>query len=468
MVANKTPGQPTTHTNAKRSAKGSNSSLQKRKRVSEAAQQDDEEDELAEDSIISSTKSRRTSLTSKSIVNSIRATNSPMFMPMDENDTPSVVVHQSISPQIQRSTPRTPLILIQSNHSASSKSTESRISNPGSSGRRNATMDTIHEDADADLDELSYESVEAIELPNGTVEEDESEIVAAIPRRSETTFVPDFEGTRDELTARVRISTGSKRRSTLVRTNARKPNHRSSAATVSAKPRPAKKKKAAKPRANAADREAVPMVGVTVYRRSKKPIADTDPLGATSIPIVNAADVLAQILGEMGNNFIAKAAEKHTKKVFETRLRYPLVSFMANVKDMIFDVSTAQNSVYALNGRLRSLKREQSELRAELIRTKKQREDTNLAIDRVRSAHTARAKEEDEETNLHNMLYDLDVAIQRGRDTTRDMTENELQFEESDVLLHDVQQLLKGGGLLESVKDWNSLLELAPARLQPV
>jgi hypothetical protein len=394
--------------------------------------------------------------------------------PIEEivNAKDSSAKRRRTSGQFTQSDPRTPLTTIQKGDSTGERSNRPKSSNasssrnPSSRRQTKSTLVTIHED-DADQDELSLETIDG--GPHD-VEHHQEDQQATITRRSDTTFAPELEGTRDGITNRLRrpstIQSSSSRRSLLPRHKPLSRRRSSKASRTTTKTPKPKKPKANQNSTNQAPTEPVQTVAVTVYRRSKKPSVDTDPLGAMSIPAVNSADVLAQILTEMGNKYISKIAEQTSKKEFESLLRYPLVSFMSNVQDLLFDLSTTQNSVFALTGRLRSLKREQTELRAELIRAKKDREDVKLEIDSVRSSHVNHVKEEKEEHDLLNMLNDLDVAIQRGRDRTREILAEDLDVNDDDLLLHDVQQLLDGGGLIGNIREWNSRLEEASGAFQ--
>jgi hypothetical protein len=429
------------------------------------------EDELADsnDQSLMSSNSKRVSLERRAQHADGENDTTPREWDGDENSYTKMSADepQDITPQLLRANPRTPLGSIQDHPSLNERSERS-------SGQRTTSqptkslMTTIPEDSLAEQDELSYDSIDVVH------DEDSLDLVdqqATVLRRSETTFAPELEGTRDEVTSQTqrslaaRTSVNSSRRTTKSRPSLAKRRRQSTHPDVVDEEQAPKKRRKTK----AADQEStdpVQTVAVTVYRRSKKPSVDTDPLGAMSIPIVNAADVLAQILNEMGNKYISKVAEKTSKKEFESRLRYPLVSFMSNVQDLLFDISTTQNSVYAMSGRLRSLKREQAELRAELMRSKRQREDIRLELDQVRLLHAAQVRQEEEENALHSMLYDLKMAIQRGRDRTRNVAEEDLEIDDDELLLHDVQQYLDDGGLVGNIRGWNSLLEKASVILQ--
>jgi hypothetical protein len=428
------------------------------------------EDELAgsHDHSLSSSKSKRVSLDSR-VLNPDKEHVMLNEWDADENLFTNVgdFGPQKPSPQLLRSNPRTPLVSIQDHPSLNQRLAQPGEQQTGKKGTK-SPMTTIPEHNLAEQDELSYETIDA-EANDDSLNQLDDE--PAVLRRSETTFAPELEGTRDELTGQIRRSSkarssvNNRRRTTKSRAGLSTRN-RQSRQSDPADENPAPKKRRKMRSAGEEPMDSAQTVAVTVYRRSKKPSVDTDPLGAMSIPIVNAADVLAQILNEMGNKYISKVAEKTSKKQFESLLRYPLVSFMSNVQDLLFDVSTAQNSVYAMIGRLRSLKREQAELRAELMRSRRQREDIKLEIDQVRLHHASQVRQQEEENALHSMLYDLNMAIQRGRDRTGDMAEEEVEIDDDELLLHDVQQLLGNEGMIGSVRGWNSLLEMASVVLQ--
>jgi hypothetical protein len=417
-------------------------SSRKRKRASVAAQEED--DELGDgEPLFMSAQSKRVTSPPGSAV---------------ENAPPSTGLSNKRTPASRSLNPRTPLVPLDSSGSRPSKSAKS-TGNRRVSRQSRSPLHTITEDQVDMEDELSYESIDAIGVPDYSVDdiqvldlEDPTVTSVTVTRPVDSTFTPPLGGTRD---VTLHISAAVEPRPSLVAAPSRPTYTR--APQVKAKPR--KKQKTNKPKASGQT------VEVTVYRRSKKAVADTDPLGAAPIPSVNAADVLLQIAKEMGNKHIEKVQERVPQRDFEKKHRYPLLAFMANLEDLLGDVSRAQNDTYAMSSRIRSLKREQSDLRSELMRVKKHRDDTLFEIDTIRSNRAAKIKTEQEEFDLLNSLHDLDVAVQRGRDRTKGMKENELVFDESDMLLDDVKDILAGGGLVERCKDWTTLLEKAAIAL---
>jgi len=420
-------------------------SSQKRKRASVPLKE--VEDELGEEeSLFVSAKSRRiTSPTGSAI----------------ENAPPSTGISKRQSLKARSTNPRTPLLPLDAANPQSSRSVISTATRRASRHTR-SPLNPINEDQVDEIDDLSFENIEAIELPTYAVDdepqetyidlEDPTVATVNVTRPTETTFAPPLEGTRDvtlHITAAVEprpSSVPAPSRPTYTRASQTKPKARRKPKTGKAKP-------------------SGQTVQVTVYRRSKKAVVDTDPLGAAPIPAVNPADVLLQIAKEMGNKHIEKTKENTGRREFEKKHRYPLLAFMANLEDLLGDVSRAQNDAYAMSSRIRSLKREQSDLRTDLMRIKKDREDVLFEIDSVRINRAARMKVEQQEHDLLNSLHDLDVAVQRGRSRTKGMKENELVFDENDMLLSDVKDILANGGLIGRCKDWNELLDQAASSL---
>jgi hypothetical protein len=202
-------------------------------------------------------------------------------------------------------------------------------------------------------------------------------------------------------------------------------------------------------------------VNVTVYRRSRRAQAETDPLGATSVPSFNPADVMAQIILEISSKYITASSTP------ASRQRRLLHAFHNILQDSLFDISAAQNAVHALTGRLRTVKRESGDKRAEILSVKKDREEIARKMDNVRSKHTRRAQEEEERGILTEGLHDLDIAIQRGRERMRETgVADEEMGASADDLLNAATQLVKSKGLIGTVQIMNAFLDGAASKLE--
>jgi len=224
-----------------------------------------------------------------------------------------------------------------------------------------------------------------------------------------------------------------------------------------------RKKLAAKPRTGTD--EPVVTIPIRVFRPSKKPQADADPLGAVPIPSLNPTDALSQCISEMCKTHIQKAK---TKEGVSSRQIMAMVGFKNAIVDAFFDMSIAQNAVYALSGRLRKVKREQGDLRAELMRVKKQREEAILRQDSFRSYHIQRSREEEEKRVLVSDLQGLKDAARKYRETADEAEtgDEHSTMERTRDILHDVNALVGNGGLLQTVRNWNSSMEAALEQLQ--
>jgi hypothetical protein len=327
--------------------------------------------------------------------------------------------------------------------------------NPVSSDRRKSlsavpqdTLPVILEDEPSMLDETpaAPDETTGIEMDDTTIQSafedtsmvDESSIQPSILesriRKSET-FAPDLEGTRVEPTE-----------TTHNVTNVPKPK--------------------SKPRKQREPNQSNEHVDIKVYRRKGQP-ADVDPLGAASTQPVNSADVLAQFLAELCEGYIAKIKARQSGSAPSKqlpRILMALTSFMTYCEDTMFDITVAQNTVHILTGRLNKVLKDQGGLRAELMNVKLEREEVRRKIDRVRARHSGQAEAEQAQNDLLTTLHDLDVAIQRGR--AKGVMVGVEEPEDPSTLYDELMETIHGNTMLDSLKDWTSLLETAGQALK--
>jgi septal ring factor EnvC (AmiA/AmiB activator) len=141
-----------------------------------------------------------------------------------------------------------------------------------------------------------------------------------------------------------------------------------------------------------------------------------------------------------------------------------LTSFMTYCEDTMFDITVAQNTVHILTGRLNKVLKDQGGLRAELMNVKLEREEVRRKIDRVRARHSGQAEAEQAQNDLLTTLHDLDVAIQRGR--AKGVMVGEEEPEDPSTLYDELMETIHGNTMLDSLKDWTSLLETAGRALK--
>jgi hypothetical protein len=220
-------------------------------------------------------------------------------------------------------------------------------------------------------------------------------------------------------------------------------------------------------------------IEIKVYRRTKDPNQDPSSHAPTVLPPINAVDVLSQIVSEIGARHLESVKAKQSRGTAQhqraaRRRMSTIQAFLARLDDALFDVSCAQNAAHVTQSKLQKAKREQGNLRAELMRLKRERDDVCLRIDGVRETHARRAAENDERNGLLTRLHDVDVAVQRGRLRAREAGEEEEEEEEEEGPLEDGNQLLEdvarfvgsGGGFVGSVRRWNAFLEKSSDVLQ--
>ncbi|KAF2665102.1 hypothetical protein BT63DRAFT_482987 [Microthyrium microscopicum] len=283
--------------------------------------------------------------------------------------------------------------------------------------------------------------------------------------RPSETFAPDLEGTRDdvldnlleedvELQTEVQDQTEEQILSDPVTAPAQRPNKTT---------KPARRRKR---RANAErSGEEIPTIGITVWRPSKKPDSEINPLGAISIPSINPLDVLAQCLTEICDNQIRKLRAQNVK----SRQLLALAAFRNALEESLLQLSVEQNMVYSLTGYLKKQKREQGDLRAELMRIKKEKEEVLLQQDTFRARHVTVKKENQENYSLGESFSEFKKAVknhQRSTEAAQEEATEDEHVERVQDVLKEVKAIMSNGGLLRTVTKWNSSMESSLEALQ--
>jgi hypothetical protein len=285
--------------------------------------------------------------------------------------------------------------------------------------------------SEAQLIETDDTTFQSTVLEEDTSIVDESSIQASVLdtriRRSET-FAPDLEGTRTEPTQ----------------------TSNSVSNVAKAKPKPRKKRDTVRSNEH---------VEIKVYRR-KGQSADIDPLGSAPTQPINSADVLAQFVSDLGETYISKIKARQSGSAPSKqlpRILMALTSFMTYCEDTLFEITVAQNAVHVLTARLNKIFKDQGGLRAELMNVKLEREAVRRKIDSVRARHSGQAEAEQAQNDLLTTLHDLDIAIQRGRASGQTVQSDDP--EDPSTVYDELMETIHGNHIVDSLKDWNSLLE---------
>lgn len=208
-----------------------------------------------------------------------------------------------------------------------------------------------------------------------------------------------------------------------------------------------------------------------LYTYSSAP-PDADPLGADPVPSLNPADVLAQISTEITTQFIRSYDDNGDGNAWASegarrRQKAAVSKFHRCLQDSLFALASAASAVAALGTRARKVKRRRVELRDELVRLRREREEVGVEMDRVRTVHRRGMEAEEERGELNQGLFDIESAVARGRARARALGRSD---EGPELGILEMRERVVGGigenGLLSMVQDMNVQLERAASVLE--
>ena len=169
----------------------------------------------------------------------------------------------------------------------------------------------------------------------------------------------------------------------------------------------------------------------------------------------NVADVLGQICRETIETTIDRMEtdDGGESKAVRQRKRSALEAFAADLDGRLHEVSAAVEDRLDLEGRVRKVKREKTDLQARWIEVRKQRERVALRCDRLRREHWENEQSREDRWRIS------EAARKAELDLDRNMSEEEEALE---YLLRTVAEEVTNahdGGLLERMKSMNAQLE---------
>ncbi|KAK5132021.1 hypothetical protein LTR16_000148 [Cryomyces antarcticus] len=234
-------------------------------------------------------------------------------------------------------------------------------------------------------------------------------------------------------------------------------------------------------------------VPITVYRpslparpRASSPASsdDADPLShhSSSAPTrttVNGIDVLAQISTEIIERMAStlslrlRSEPSVRARADGKRKRVALLAFGAELGPALFTLTGTVDAHAELGRRVKRAGKERVRLREELLGVRREREEVARRADEVRAAHEREVGEAREWQGLSKNLFDVELAVQRGREKA----ETEGRVGEGTVM--GVENLVRGvvgdvvgggggrgEGLLGRIRKFNALLERAAEGLE--
>jgi hypothetical protein len=209
------------------------------------------------------------------------------------------------------------------------------------------------------------------------------------------------------------------------------------------------------------------VIGITIYRRTESTNIAYDSLGSDPNPGITPADVLAQVSGELATNHIAALSQQARPSNVSKKTRKRQIGAMTYFRDLLadslFELQSAHLSAHVLASQLRAAGRRKRNLREELMVKRREREELDLEIDRVRAKHREKMEKEDRHFSLVQNLRDIELAVRKGREKAKEEEREEEPEVGVEMLVGSVMESV---GLLGRVREWNGMLEESAAVLE--
>ncbi|KAM5343589.1 hypothetical protein ACJ41O_012126 [Fusarium nematophilum] len=208
---------------------------------------------------------------------------------------------------------------------------------------------------------------------------------------------------------------------------------------------------------------------------------DEDPL-SSEVPFANRGetivDVFAQVCIEVIDAAVAKFYETATstedrdkKKECRIKIR-ALEAYKEELNSRLLQLAIHLNDWHSLRKRVRLVQREKLSLREEILRLKAEREQVALQMDAVRIKHEEDTKESQYRLDTSDLMHNVDLAVERGRDAPELSRAQEKTAELANLELlvaritDEASSASAAGGMLQQVKDFNAFLERAAVALE--
>lgn len=190
---------------------------------------------------------------------------------------------------------------------------------------------------------------------------------------------------------------------------------------------------------------------------------------------ITAADTTRTILEETIDHRLSKMLEKMQTASDSTRrkeLRSEVnlaLSFKESLNEKLLDLQDANDVLTTNLKKLRLFKRDNAELRKDILALQNSRQEIALEHDDVQAEYESEKSRVDSKNTLSANLFDIETAIQNGRKKAKqERREDEGPDIPLSMLLETVSRDVGpvGGGLLANVKGFNIALERAAGWLE--
>ncbi|KAJ4413244.1 hypothetical protein N0V91_000218 [Didymella pomorum] len=190
---------------------------------------------------------------------------------------------------------------------------------------------------------------------------------------------------------------------------------------------------------------------------------------------ITVADTTRTILEETIDHRLSRMLEKmqtasdsSTRKELRSEVNLAL-SFKESLNEKLLDLQDANDVLTTNLKKLRVFKRDNAELRKDILALQNSRQEIALEHDDVQADYEGEKARVESKSTLSSNMFDIEAAIQNGRKRARQEGREE---EGPDMPLSMLLETLSrdvgsiGGGLLANVKSFNSTLERAAGWLE--
>jgi len=190
---------------------------------------------------------------------------------------------------------------------------------------------------------------------------------------------------------------------------------------------------------------------------------------------ITVADTTRTVLEETINHRLNRMAESlqtsqdsDRRKELRSEINLSL-SFKESLNEKLLDLQDANDVLSANFKKIKLFKRDNTELRKEILGLQNSRQEIAIEHDYVQAHFDAEKAKVDARNTLSDNMFDIEAAIKNGREQARKQgRENEGPEIPLSMLLETVGKDVgsRGGGLLANVKSFNGLLEKAAGWLE--
>ncbi|KAF9875694.1 AT hook domain-containing protein [Colletotrichum karsti] len=224
---------------------------------------------------------------------------------------------------------------------------------------------------------------------------------------------------------------------------------------------------------------------IPVQRFTKKQAIEGHDDGESTLDIpfakvggVTTVDVLAAVCDEsiqealqVFKEGVINAEDRASKRELQMQAQ-ALRSFRDELRDRFLHQAVLLDTQHSLRQRLRSVQKERTTLRDEIMRIRSEREQVAIRKDAIRIKHDKIKEEALSQLSLSSQMHDIDLAVERGRAAPElgPAEKKTAELANLELMISRItdQACTKSdtGGTFKQIKDFNAFLERAAVALE--